>query len=648
MATREGTFSHPTGNPLKPNFLTRRAVYKNMAEQSEEAQRLAHSAFLRRNSHMLAATAAASMPSIRRNNEELLEKLALLVALGRPAEVADGRRAKPVRQILRANDATMLATWDERTWRRKLVQTNDGREAAGRLHRLFQVLRKRRDFPHCGSLRLRSYPSWRRLMAQIGCPPELAGSITSILLDRHELPGGPYVRPFYARIGFSFNGEGRPTWRAIQPEALPEMKWRIIQLATRICQTHVEPGTKDCAPCPVKAFCAAFRKARGADPEANPTSLIDLFAGGGGLSLGLTQAGMRLKLAVEMDQWAADTIYLNHPEAPRGVVSLHDVTKLASDADELAKYRHVDVVAGGPPCQPFSMARRHSGADRIDTRRYLFRAFLEVASKVEPRVLIMENVPGILNAAGGRILKALENEFAEAGFLLGHKLLSASSYGVPQNRSRVFFIGVHKKRNAGPARLLQAILTLLDNGKHHGPIVTSAQALNGVPRKPANGGGLVVRRTSRGRRTRYARTLQRPERVLYNHETRPHNPRDIQIFDELGWGETARELEARKPKTIPYQLESFGDKYRRIHPNRPAPTIPAHLRRDANSFVHPFVPRGITPREAARFQSFPDDYVFLGGLGPSFVQIGNAVPPLLAKAVGSAVVRALRESGPAT
>jgi DNA (cytosine-5)-methyltransferase 1 len=356
---------------------------------------------------------------------------------------------------------------------------------------------------------------------------------------------------------------------------------------------------------------------------------------------------MQLKLAVEMDQWAADTIYLNHPEAPRGVVALHDVTKLADNATELARYHHVDVVAGGPPCQPFSMARRHSGADRVDSRRYLFRAFLEVAAKVEPRVVIMENVPGMLNAAGGRILKALEAEFAEAGFLLGHKLLSASSYGVPQNRSRVFFIGVHKKRNLEPAKLLETILSSLDHGKHHGPGVTSAQALSGVPRNPANGGGLVVRRTSRGRRTRYARTLQRPGRILYNHETRPHNPRDIQIFDELGWGETARELEARKPNTIPYQLDSFGDKYRRLHPNKPAPTIPAHLRRDANSFVHPFVPRGITPREAARFQSFPDDYVFLGGQGPSFVQIGNAVPPLLAKAVGSAVVQALRESAPA-
>src|SRR5439155_25005392 len=113
----------------------------------------------------------------------------------------------------------------------------------------------------------------------------------------------------------------------------------------------------------------------------------------------------------------------------------------------------------------------------------------------------------------------------------------------------------------------------------------------------------------------------------------------LAIFANLRWGETARDLDARIPGSIPYRLESFGDKYRKLDPTKPSPTIPSHLKRDANGFIHPFVPRGITPREAARLQSFPDEYIFLGGSGPSFVQIGNAVPPLLARALGREIVK---------
>ena len=354
------------------------------------------------------------------------------------------------------------------------------------------------------------------------------------------------------------------------------------------------------------------------------------------MSLGFCLAGFRERAAVELDINAADTLYFNHPELGRRGILVCDAEQLAVDPWFLKENKGIPVLVGGPPCQPYSIAHRHNHPDEKDERRFLFRPFLQMARALRVRLVIMENVPGIRTAANGGTLPNVEEEFNRGGFEMDHRVLDAAEYGVPQHRKRVFFIGVSRAFYRDPSTVMESFWSALESMKASKP-ATVGQALSGLPRIEAGEGGMVVRRRP-GNRTSLGRTLTGGAKFAYNHEARPHNPRDIRIFKLLKRGEPAWRLEARMPGTIPYQTESFGDKFRKLHVNEPSPTIPAHLSRDANSFVHPSVPRGITCREAARLQSFPDDYVFLGGFGKSFKQTGNAVPPLLAKAVAKAVL----------
>jgi DNA (cytosine-5)-methyltransferase 1 len=345
--------------------------------------------------------------------------------------------------------------------------------------------------------------------------------------------------------------------------------------------------------------------------------------------------------AVDRDRHSADTLYLNHNNSHESAILCRDVKGILRDPELIASLQGVPIVAGGPPCQAFSMARRHSNADKRDPRRRLVIDFVRVAKRLNPIVVIMENVPGIRNAQNGEAFESILRAFRRAGFAVGHRTLNAAEFAVPQKRERVFFMAVNRIRVRDADELLDRVVREVDRLVRGITAPTVRQALCGLPRLIPAHGALVINGSAPGRATSYAKQLSNGSSFIFNHTSRPHNARDIGIFTDLRWGETARKFEARNPGRIPYSVSSFGDKYRKLHPGKPSPTIPSHLKRDANSFIHPFVPRGITPREAARLQSFPDDYVFLGGFGPSFVQIGNAVPPLLAEALGRAVAQAL-------
>lgn len=590
---------------------------------------------------MIAEILQHTIPEPVRKPLGLLEELTVLVATEQAFPVLDGRRRRTFARLFSRTTPVDRARWMDADWQVQLKTTRSVVPgAAGKLARLHQHLASREDYPTLDAMRKWGHPRWVALMADIGADRSLAAAATSLLLDREELPASPATSRMYRRLGFKTTQDGRPDRLAIFPQHLRECKWRLQKLAHDVCAKVQQPSAKACAPCPLKSFCEKYRDVTRLPKGTGPT-FVDLFAGGGGLSLGLTAAGFNLKLAVEKDQHAADTLYLNHPEAPNGVVDARDIEIILKDERKLKRLEGVDIVAGGPPCQPFSMARRHSKADLNDPRRFLFKSYVQVVAKIRPKVVILENVPGIQNAAGGDITTAIHAEFNTIGYEMEHRLLNAADYGVPQNRQRFFFIGLRRSRFTDPKQTLKDIFVAIDKAKQPSA-VSAVEALSGIPRLLAGEGGQVVHKTSRGPMTAYGQMMTDPRSpFLFNHHTRAHNPRDLRIFDALHWGETAAQLEERAPGMIPYQLESFGDKYRKIHPKRPAPTIPAHLHRDANSFVHFDVPRGITAREAARFQSFPDNYVFLGGFGPAFIQIGNAVPPGLARVVGEAVKKAL-------
>ena len=592
-----------------------------------------HSAFLKRNGSVLRALLSTD-GEIPSRPLPFHQALLVFVAAEKPAQLVDGRVLRGLRRAFTARNLTHV---DESYWRKRLAPSL-GPRAPARVARLVEILRQRGDYPGLDSMARWGLPKWEELLSRIGLDEREARTIISLVLGREEyLPSGYRYEPVYRRLGVKVDQDGVPKRLSFSPEDMKELRWQIAAHAYRRCTPELDPGGPVCQSCPILRFCQKGRSK--VFERSDGPAFIDVFAGGGGMSLGFSMAGFREKATVELDVHAADTLYFNHPELGRRGILTTDVEDVASDPWFVEENRGIPVLIGGPPCQPFSMAHRHNHPDEKDERRFLFRPFLQLARLLAPRLVIMENVPGIHTAANGETIRHVTDEFHRAGFDVDHRVLDAADYGVPQRRRRVFFIGINRDFHRNPVATFACFWEALERQRTKAP-VTVADALSGIPRLRAGEGGLVVKKRP-GKRSAHSRSAANGTIFAFNHETRPHNPRDIRIFRLLKRGEPAWKLEERIPGTIPYQTDSFPDKFRKLRLNEPSPTIPAHLSRDANSFVHPHVPRGITCREAARLQSFPDDYIFLGGFGPAFTQTGNAVPPLLARAVARAALSVL-------
>ena len=350
----------------------------------------------------------------------------------------------------------------------------------------------------------------------------------------------------------------------------------------------------------------------------------------------------------------------------------------------------VDVIVGGPPCQGFSTARQRDGANHgqrrliHDPRRLLYREFLRYVDFFKPRVFVMENVLGIRSAAGGEYLTRVQKEARELGYRVHGQIEDAWELGVPQKRRRQLFIGVRLDvpgyfvphlwpaprvggSTAAPAVALrghaerngrQPTAEMLADGGvghcargGHAPHFTLGDALGDLPPLRAGGGQFeadydLARRGNHIERRgepalRYLVDVLEIDRAarLTNHVARPHSERDLRDFARLREGEnSATAMRERGVEfEFPYDKSSFKDRYTRQHRDRPCSTIVAHLSKDGLMFIHPTQNRSLTPREAARVQSFPDWFVFPRAQTHAFRLIGNAVPPLVAEAVGLAV-----------
>ncbi len=342
-----------------------------------------------------------------------------------------------------------------------------------------------------------------------------------------------------------------------------------------------------------------------------------------------------------------------------GFVAEKDLTKFRPKqlAKEIGDFE-VDLIVGGPPCQGFSTARQVDGAnhgDRLteDPRRFLYREFLRYVDFFQPKVFVMENVPGMRTAAGGAFFERIHCEARELGRsrgMPGYRVSSqtedAFELGVPQKRKRVLIIGVRDDLSGifpdrlSPAESARAGAVLWD-------------AIGDLPPLTA-GEGSHTRAYDMKRRERfiqsrgdvacnYLRHVLEVKRakLLTNHVARPHSDRDLRDFARLKEGENSavaireREVEFE----FPYKKHHFKDRYTKQHRERACSTIVAHLSKDGLMFIHPTQQRSLTPREAARVQSFPDWFVFPEAKTHAFRLIGNAVPPLIGEAVGQAVLR---------
>lgn len=384
---------------------------------------------------------------------------------------------------------------------------------------------------------------------------------------------------------------------------------------------------------------------------------IDLFCGCGGFTLGMMRAGFRCLAAIDFNPEAVAAFKANLPKA-KTVPALSANLPEACDVlerdltqfrpEELAKIigKEVDVIVGGPPCQGFSTARQGDGGnhgDRLkaDPRRHLYLEFLRYVHFFKPRLFVMENVLGIRTAAGGEYFTRVQKEARVLGYRVHAQIEDAWELGVPQKRRRQLIIGVRKD-------LPKYFLPKLKPAPRAEPHTKMGAAIGDLPILRAGGGEDerdydFVRRASyllqNGDAARkYLSDVLEVDRAekLTNHVARPHSDRDLRDFQRLKEGEnSATAMRDRGVEfEFPYDRSSFKDRYTRQSRSKPCSTIVAHLSKDGLMFIHPTQTRSLTPREAARIQSFPDWYRFPKARTHAFRLIGNAVPPLIAEAIG--------------
>lgn len=390
---------------------------------------------------------------------------------------------------------------------------------------------------------------------------------------------------------------------------------------------------------------------------------IDLFCGCGGFTLGMERAGFHCLAAIDSDAEAVSTLHANLPNIDH--VLQRDLTAFSPhELSDLIGTRDIDVIVGGPPCQGFSTARQVDGANhgerlKNDPRRYLYREFLRYVDFFQPRVFVMENVLGLRSAAGGDYFTAVQKEARQMGRAHGHpgyrvhgQVEDAWKLGVPQKRRRQLIVGVR-------GDLQSYFLPELHPAPRAIPHTTLGPAICDLPILQA-GGGEDERDYNDARRAKHLRAYKEVAynylfrvlevdraKQLTNHTARPHNNRDLRDFRRLKEGQNS--CEAMRKGVVfefPYNKSSFKDRYTRQSRMAPCSTIVAHLSKDGLMFIHPTQNRSLTPREAARVQTFPDWFRFPAGRTHAFRLIGNAVPPLVAEAVGLAVKQFLRVHAP--
>lgn len=353
--------------------------------------------------------------------------------------------------------------------------------------------------------------------------------------------------------------------------------------------------------------------------ERRPTA-IDLFCGGGGLSIGLEQAGFNVLFGV--DNWDyAVTAYEDNLNHPCHNLNLYDnpVTKV----HDALRGRQPDVIAGGPPCQGFSTVGK-----RIDwdPRNVLLESFVEVVGAIQPSHFIMENVAGLLSSGDRNRAGRTIEQFVDAGYSdTKVSLVHAADYGIPQLRKRVIFTG----SKDGESTFELPPPTTAEDAR-----VSVSDAIFDLPHV---GPGETASRHVTEPFSNYQRMLRNGELELFNHTAANHRAAFVEMMSHVPDGGNR--------SSIPNHLQprsGFHNSYSRLDSRKPAVAITSNMRKPSSArCIHPTQNRGLTVREGLRLQSFPDSYVLNGPRTPQYNVVGNAVPPLLAKSLFEPLSRQL-------
>lgn len=403
---------------------------------------------------------------------------------------------------------------------------------------------------------------------------------------------------------------------------------------------------------------------------------IDLFAGAGGLSEGFHRAGFKFFAHVEMDEAACLTLktrqayfylktnnrldiyidyingnisreefYLQMPvEVFKSVINAEinkeTISYIFEQIDRNRRGKDVDIIIGGPPCQAYSVIGRSRDPKGMaeDKRNYLYKEYIKFLVKYSPKLFVFENVLGLLSAQNGVIFNNMKDEFKNVGYNIDYRVLNAKEFGVLEDRKRIILIGWREDINFKypEFKVIENKYTIKDLFNDL-PFIKSGECFN-------------LYRTECTQCLEDTHIRTKDWNVLTQNISRPNNKRDLEIYELYikVWDEEGRKL---KYNELPDRLsthsnkDSFLDRFNIVPYDKVCHTVVAHIAKDGHYYIHPDINqnRSITVREAARIQSFPDDYYFESSRTAAFKQIGNAVPPLMAEVIARYIKKELNK-----
>lgn len=337
---------------------------------------------------------------------------------------------------------------------------------------------------------------------------------------------------------------------------------------------------------------------------------IDLFSGAGGMTLGAKLAGIKVAIAVESDPHAAETYATNHPEVNLQTIDIRRLRKLPPLPSGSV------ILFGGPPCQGFSTSNQRTRS-RDNDSNWMFREFIRIARMIRPDWIVFENVKGIAETENGAFLALIHKQISALGYTLSKGILNAANYGVPQRRERLFLVGS-----------LDGIEVSMPTPTSKKPVSVN-DAIEDLP-VLGNGANEATLPYKSSPRSAYAKIMRDGCAKASGHHVTRNANFVLKRYRYVPPGGNWKDIPPRLMANYRENYECHTGIYHRLDPEVPSIVIGNYRK---NMLIHPTQDRGLSVREAARIQSFPDSYRFLGSIGFQQQQVGNAVPPLLAKAI---------------
>ena len=386
--------------------------------------------------------------------------------------------------------------------------------------------------------------------------------------------------------------------------------------------------------------------------KKNNMTLVDFFCGAGGLSLGFLQEGFNVKLANDIEDVCIQTYKYNHPELPSNKLIQGDIKQIVDHIEEYID-QEIDIVVGGPPCQGFSEANRQRVID--DPRNKLYKYFIQAVEKIVPKFVVMENVKGMLKVADQVVEDYESLKIKKCGkvysYKVAYQVLNSQNFSVAQSRERLIYIAVRndviKEKKVIPKKIFEQIEASCKENKQYilQDALNDIRALDAPRVKNVNEidsettGKKIDINSFENHENAYLNLINEGRVIpyVYNHKARYVSDVNYEIYKKLNPGDDATDEKIADIMPYAHRNHCFKDKYYKLHADRPCRTITAHLRMDCHSHIHPTQIRALTPREAAIVQSFSDDYLFWGAYLKTYMQVGNAVPPMMARRIAAII-----------